>query len=96
MPQCIGKPNPEMVHMALAKLGAAPESTAMVGDRLYTDMEMAYRSGIASVLVLSGETKEADITKAARKPDFVFTSIRELHAAMMEKDKASEEGQFSS
>jgi len=81
-PKYIGKPNPEMVRMALDKLGAAPEATAMVGDRLYTDMEMAYRSGITSILVLSGETKREDLEQADRRPDFVFESVRELHGSL--------------
>ena len=78
-PKYIGKPNPEMVRMGLQKIGAAPETTAMVGDRLYTDMQMAYDSGITSILVLSGESTPEDVARAERKPDFVFRSVRELH-----------------
>jgi HAD superfamily hydrolase (TIGR01457 family) len=82
LPKYIGKPNPEMVRMGLAKLGAAPQATAMVGDRLYTDMEMAYRAGITSILVLSGESTTEDVERAARKPDHVFTSVKALHQAL--------------
>jgi HAD superfamily hydrolase (TIGR01450 family) len=78
----IGKPNPEMVRMALQKLGAAPETTAMVGDRLYTDMQMAYNSGITSILVLSGESTLEDVARAERKPDYVFASVREIQEAI--------------
>ena len=81
-PKFIGKPNPEMVRVGMDKLGATPEATAMVGDRLYTDMEMAYRSGITSILVLSGETKRDDLEAADPKPDYVFESVRELHEAI--------------
>ncbi|MBI5096007.1 MAG: HAD-IIA family hydrolase [Candidatus Hydrogenedentes bacterium] len=81
-PKVIGKPNPEMVRMALAALNATPDTTAMVGDRLYTDMQMAYDSGITSILVLTGETKKEDLDAATRRPDFVFPSVRELHAEM--------------
>lgn len=82
MPQFIGKPHAEMVRMGLEKLGAAPESTAMVGDRLYTDMQMAYDAHISSILVLSGETNQGDLAAAGRKPDYVFASVAELHAAL--------------
>jgi ribonucleotide monophosphatase NagD (HAD superfamily) len=82
VPKYIGKPNPEMVRMGLQKLGATPELTAMVGDRLYTDMQMAYDSGITSILVLSGETREEDLKRVERKPDFVFLSVRELLQAL--------------
>lgn len=85
LPEFIGKPNPTMVRMALEKLDAARETTAMVGDRLYTDMQMAYNAGITSILVLSGETKEADVAKAERQPDYVFPSVSELHTALRKK-----------
>lgn len=80
-PEFVGKPNPAMVRMALEKLDAAPDTTAIVGDRLYTDMQVAYNAGIASILVLSGESKGADLDGVERRPDFVFPSVRELHAA---------------
>ncbi|MEA3364183.1 MAG: HAD-IIA family hydrolase, partial [Candidatus Hydrogenedentes bacterium] len=89
MPKYIGKPNPEMVAMGLQKLGGIPEETVMVGDRLYTDMQMAYDSGVTSILVLSGETKEADLKQAGRRPDFVFPSVNALHAALREADTAA-------
>jgi HAD superfamily hydrolase (TIGR01457 family) len=82
MPQFIGKPHPTMVRMALNKLDATPGSTATIGDRLYTDMQMAYNAGIASILVLSGETRESDLAGLERKPDFVFRSVHELHRAL--------------
>jgi len=81
-PKYIGKPHPEMVRMGLARLGAEPSETAMVGDRLYTDMAMARESGITGILVLSGETKQADLEAAAHEPDFVFESVAALHAAL--------------
>lgn len=86
IPKYIGKPNPEMVAMGLQKLGGTPAQTAMVGDRLYTDMQMAYNSHVTSVLVLSGETNEADLAKVERQPDFVFSSVKALHAALREAD----------
>jgi HAD superfamily hydrolase (TIGR01457 family) len=82
VPKFIGKPNPAMVRMGLQKLGAVPETTAMVGDRLYTDMQMAYDSGITAILVLSGESTPEDAARAERKPDYVFASVRELHQAL--------------
>jgi HAD superfamily hydrolase (TIGR01457 family) len=86
MPKFIGKPNPEMVRMGMDKLGAAPETTAMVGDRLYTDMQMAYDSGVTSILVLSGEATRDDVAKAERKPDLVVESVAELHQMLQEGD----------
>lgn len=86
-PKFIGKPNPEMVQMGLRKLGATPQTTAMVGDRLYTDMEMAYRADITSILVLSGETTKKDLERAERKPDWTFESVAALRQALEADDK---------
>ena len=86
-PKYIGKPNAEMIRMGMAKIAAVPEKTAMIGDRLYTDMQMAYNAGITSVLVLSGETKIADLEGADRQPDYVFASVRELHEALDAADQ---------
>ena len=77
-PRVIGKPNREIVQAALDLLGARPEQSAMIGDRLYTDMRMARESGMKAILVLSGETKEADIEKSPWKPDIVVPSVKEL------------------
>jgi HAD superfamily hydrolase (TIGR01450 family) len=81
-PKYIGKPHAEMVRMGLARLGAEPHETAMVGDRLYTDIAMARDSGVTGILVLSGETKRADLAGADYQPDFVFASVAALHAAL--------------
>ena len=77
-PKIIGKPNAEMIQSALQKLNARPDETAIVGDRLYTDMEMGFRSGLTTILVLSGETKESDLQNTRRKPDYVFNSIGDM------------------
>lgn len=77
-PKYVGKPNAEMIRMGLEKLGADTGNTAMVGDRIYTDMEMAFRAGTTSVLVLSGESTATQARAAAQRPDHVFPSVAEL------------------
>jgi HAD superfamily hydrolase (TIGR01457 family) len=81
-PLFIGKPAPEFAQMAMERLGADPARTTMVGDRLYTDMEMARRAAMASILVLSGETTQDVLDRAEWRPDFVFPSVRELGEAL--------------
>lgn len=80
LPKYIGKPNAEMARMGMEKLGADPQHTAMVGDRLYTDMAMAQEADITSVLVLSGEAKREDIEGLG--PDYIFGSVAELREAL--------------
>ena len=50
-----------------------------VGDRLYTDIAVAQNAGSVSVLVLSGETDQAMVDLAERKPDYVLRDVHELH-----------------
>ena len=61
-----GKPNPGMIMHKIEELGLNPSECAMVGDRLYTDMEMAIRAGCVSVLVLSGEATLADLADSGK------------------------------
>lgn len=81
-PKYIGKPSSEMIAMGIQKLGADPERTAMVGDRLYTDMEMAFRANITSILVLSGESQREDLKTVVRLPDHVYDSVADLRKAL--------------
>ena len=49
-----------------------------MGDRLYTDIAVAQNAGAGSVLVLSGETDQAMVDAAERKPDYVLDSVKDL------------------
>jgi len=78
----IGKPNPFIYQEALARLGTPAQVTAMVGDRLYTDIAGARGAGLTSILVLSGETTRADLETATVAPDLVLPSVQELAACL--------------
>ena len=73
-----GKPNAEMVAHVMKRHGASPREVAMIGDRLYTDMELARRIPCDFILVLSGETKKEDIAKLKDPPALVAQSLAEL------------------
>ena len=73
-----GKPNPGMIMHKIEELGYKPEECAMVGDRLYTDMEMASRAGCVSVLVLSGEATLEDLELSNIDVDIVVNSVDSL------------------
>ena len=78
----IGKPNRLMLEMAAREMGVDPEGTVMVGDRLYTDIEMAIRAGTASILVLSGETTLEDLERSGKEPTHVLGSVAEIPAML--------------
>ena len=54
-PRFLGKPQPDMAVLAMARTGFAPEQTVLLGDRLYTDIACGAAAGIDTVFVLSGE-----------------------------------------
>ncbi|MGN0098367.1 MAG: HAD-IIA family hydrolase [Candidatus Methanomethylophilaceae archaeon] len=74
----VGKPNGLMLDMAAREMGVDPMETVMVGDRLYTDIEMAVRAGTASILVLTGETSEDDLKMSDIRPTHVLASVAEI------------------
>lgn len=77
-PVVAGKPERQLYEEALRRLNASSEATAMVGDRLDTDMAGAERAGLSTVLVLSGIAGEGDLESSAVQPDVVCADIGEL------------------
>ena len=73
----IGKPYPPMVEAVISLTGFAADQLTMVWDRLYTDIALG-AAGIQTVLVLSGETKQGDLTGAPHQPDLVCENLGEL------------------
>ena len=73
-----GKPNPGMIMHKIEELGLKPSECAMVGDRLYTDMEMAIKANCVSVLVLSGEATIEDLHNSGKDVSVVVDSVDSL------------------
>ena len=73
-----GKPNKGMILHKIKEIGIQPSNCAMVGDRLYTDMEMADRAGVHGILVLSGEATREDLDLSKLKPSLVVDSVASL------------------
>ena len=83
-PRVIGKPQPEMVYLALQRTGFAPEQAVMIGDRLYTDIACGVNAGIDTVFVLSGEGVMEDIEKYDVHPTWVMDHIRDVYRQLEE------------
>ena len=77
-PKFIGKPQPEMALLAVEKTGFKREQTALIGDRLYTDIACGVNAGVNSVFVLSGEGTLEDLKTSDIKPDYIFKDIKEI------------------
>lgn len=77
-PYFVGKPNPMMMRAGLNRLGTHSETTAMVGDRMDTDVVAGLEAGTHTVLVLSGITSRDEIDRHPFRPDRVVDSIADL------------------
>ncbi len=81
-PYFIGKPNPLMMRTALNKVGAHSETTAMIGDRMDTDILSGLEAGLQTILVLTGVATRADIERHPFRPTRVVESIADLVAGV--------------
>ena len=77
-PYVVGKPNPMMFRSALNRIEAHSENTAMIGDRMDTDMVAGMEAGLVTVLVLSGITKRENIDAYPYRPNLVLDSVDDL------------------
>jgi 4-nitrophenyl phosphatase len=75
-PVAVGKPEPVMFVLALEAMGARAEATAMLGDRVDTDLVGGRRAGCKTIGVLSGSSGPAEME--AFGPDFIFEDIAAL------------------
>jgi len=62
-PYFVGKPNPLMMRYALNAIGAHSETTAIIGDRMDTDVVAGLEAGMYTVLVLTGSTIRDDVDR---------------------------------
>ena len=77
-PVFIGKPEPLMPKLAMEKVGVKPCETAVVGDRIYTDIKSGLNADAFTILVLSGETDQAILEASSDKPHLVLNDAGEL------------------
>jgi len=80
----LGKPDPGMIWGIMDRNGLKKEEVAMVGDRLYTDIEMAHRAGVMGILVLSGEATRDDAKTSTTRPDLIVKNIEILGELLIE------------
>jgi NagD protein len=77
-PYFVGKPNPMMFRSALNRIDAHSESTAMVGDRMDTDVVAGIEAGLHTFLVLTGSTSVKDVDRYPFRPSTVVDSVANL------------------
>jgi HAD superfamily hydrolase (TIGR01457 family) len=77
-PIFIGKPQPEMLNLAIEKFGYSKDECVMIGDRVYTDIAAGYNAGVDTVFVLSGEGTMADLKTTSTPPTYIRNNIKEV------------------
>lgn len=77
-PYFVGKPNPMMFRSALNRIDAHSETTAMIGDRMDTDIVAGIEAGMSTYLVLSGSTSVDEIENFPFRPSHVLDSIADM------------------
>lgn len=78
-PFVVGKPEPAIFDLALARMGVGKEGAAVIGDRLETDILGGQRAGLITILVLSGATSRKELENSSIKPDLIFENVRQLY-----------------
>jgi NagD protein len=77
-PYFVGKPNPLMMRSALNAIGAHSETTAMIGDRMDTDIVAGQEAGLHTILVLTGVTGREEAERFPYLPSEILDSIEDL------------------
>jgi NagD protein len=81
-PYYVGKPNPLMMRSALNAIDAHSESTAMIGDRMDTDVVAGLEAGLHTILVLSGVTTRDEVERFPFRPSRILDGIADLAAEL--------------
>ena len=77
-PYFAGKPNPLMMRTGLNAIGAHSETSAMIGDRMDTDVLCGLEAGLETILVLTGISHREDIERYPYRPSRVIDSVANL------------------
>jgi len=77
-PYFVGKPNPLMMREGLNKINAHSSVTAMIGDRMDTDVLCGLEAGLETVLVLSGISTRGEVERYPYRPSRIIESVAEL------------------
>jgi NagD protein len=77
-PYIVGKPNPMMFRSAMNKINVHSEDTAMIGDRMDTDIVAGIEAGLHTILVRTGISDDAEIEKYPFRPTEILDSVANL------------------
>lgn len=77
-PVIVGKPQPLIPELAMKKCGCTKEETVFIGDQMDTDIPCGLNAEVTTLLVMTGETSQAMVDAAERKPTMVLKNAGEI------------------
>ncbi len=77
-PTVCGKPSATMLRAAMRRLKSTRKNTAIIGDRLYTDIRMGKDHNITTILTLTGEATAATAQRSPHRPDYVVKTLADI------------------
>jgi 4-nitrophenyl phosphatase len=77
-PVIMGKPNHFMFELGMKKMGVKPHETAMLGDRLETDILGGQKAGMKTILVETGVDHTESVISKGIQPDLIVNNLNEL------------------
>ncbi|MBU2665923.1 HAD-IIA family hydrolase [Actinoplanes bogorensis] len=77
-PYFVGKPNPMMMRSALNTIEAHSETTAMIGDRMDTDVLCGLEAGLHTILVMTGISTREEADRYPYRPSRIINSVADL------------------
>ncbi len=80
----LGKPSADFFALAMAHVGCGPESVAIVGDDVATDIAGARNTGALGVLVQTGKYSPQTLANSPVQPDLTVESVADLPGLMEE------------
>jgi NagD protein len=81
-PYYVGKPNPLMMRSALNAIEAHSEHTAMIGDRMDTDIVAGLEAGLHTILVLTGVSTRETAERFPYRPSAIADSVADLTSGL--------------
>jgi 4-nitrophenyl phosphatase len=84
-PTVVGKPERMLFEMAVKKMDSHPGQTAILGDRLDTDILGGQRAGLKTILLTTGVDNKQTILEKEINPDAVFNGLEELTEVWRQK-----------
>ncbi len=77
-PTVIGKPERYLFDLAVSQLGCDPDHTAVIGDRLETDILGGQRAGLKTILITTGIDNESTFYEKNIHSDWVLNGLDDL------------------